>query len=139
MDESILTSNLYIVAVAVVIRRGDAVLAMRRAKTKDAGPGLWETLSGRLEPGEAPLGAAAREAFEECGLGIRLEPRPLSAYSATRLGEPMIVIVYAADYLSGEVVLSAEHDAYAWLTPDAFAERTTLGKLADAVRRAFLP
>lgn len=131
------TTSLYVVAVAVVIRRGGAVLAMRRARTKDAGPGLWETLSGRVEAGEEPVETAAREVREECGLEVALEARPLTAYAATRLDRPMIVLVYAADYRAGEVALSEEHDAYAWLTPDAFAARSTLTKLAQAVRLAF--
>lgn len=112
---------------------------MRRAQTKDAGPGLWETLSGRVEAGEEPFLTAAREVREECGLEVALEARPLSAYTATRLDRPMVVIVYAADYRAGEVVLSGEHDLYAWLTPGAFAERSTLSKLAEAVRLACGP
>ncbi len=128
---------LYVVAVAAVIRREGNLLAMRRAKTKDAGPGLWETLSGRVEVGETPLETAAREILEECGLKIALEPRPVTCYPATRLGLPMIVIVYAADYLSGEVTLSREHDRYLWLSPSAFAELTTLAPLTQAVHLAF--
>jgi 8-oxo-dGTP diphosphatase len=110
---------------------------MRRARTKDAGAGLWETLSGRIEAGEDPLATARREVREECGLEVTLEARPVTAYTATRLEHPMIVLVYAADYCSGEVTLSAEHDAYAWLTPEAFTARSTLTKLAEAVRLAF--
>lgn len=128
---------LYVVAVAAVIRREGNLLAMRRARTKDAGPGLWETLSGRVEVGETPLEAVSREILEECGLEVALEPRPVTCYPATRLGLPMIVIVYAADYLSGDVTLSDEHDRYLWLTPDAFAELSTLIPLAQAVHLAF--
>lgn len=130
-------TTLFAVAVAVIIRRGDTFLAMRRALTKDAGPGLWEALSGRVEAGEAPLGAAAREVEEECGLSVQLDPRPVTSYPATRLGLPMVVIVYRADYLHGEVVLSDEHDRYLWLTPEAFAELSTLTPLIHAARLAF--
>lgn len=130
-------TTLFVVAVTVIIRRGDTFLAMRRALGKDAGPGLWEALSGRVHGGEAPLEAAAREVQEECGLTIRLDPRPVTSYPASRLGLPMIVIVYRADYLAGEVALSAEHDRYLWLTPEAFAETSTLTPLIHAARLAF--
>ena len=100
-------TTLFVVAAAVIIRRRGTLLAMRRAKTKDAGPGLWETLSGRVEVGEAPLETAAREVLEECGLEVKLNPRPITCYPGVRLRLPMIVIVYAADYLSGEVALSS--------------------------------
>ncbi len=130
-------TTLFVVAVAVIVRREGTLLAMRRALTRDAGPGLWEALSGRVNEGEAPLEAAAREALEESGLGVRLDPRPVTSYPATRLGLPMIVIVYAADYVSGEVALSEEHDHYRWLSPDAFAEVSTLTSLIRAARLAF--
>ncbi len=130
-------TTLFVVAVAVIVRREGELLAMRRAPDKDAGPGLWETLSGRLEPDETPLETARREVLEECALTVSFDPRPITSYPATRLGLPMVVIVYAADYLCGEVVLSDEHDDYHWLTPDAFAELSTLTPLIQAAYSAF--
>lgn len=126
----------FVVAVAAVIFRGERVLAMRRAPHKDAGPGLWETLSGRVEPGEQPIDAIAREIDEECGLEVRIDPRPVDAYTATRRDEPMLVIVYRAEWIAGEVRRSDEHDAHAWWTPGELRANTTLVRLADAVDRA---
>lgn len=123
----------FVAAVAAIIFKEGKVLAMRRALTKDAGPGLWETLSGRIEANEAPLDAIKRELAEECGLTVRFDPRPVIAYEATRKGKPMILIIYRAEYLSGKTVRSEEHDAHGWLTPDEFAERSKLDKLVDAV------
>jgi hypothetical protein len=48
----------------------------------------------------------------------------------------MIVILYRARYVSGEVVLSDEHDAHAWLDADAFAAQSTLLPLVRTVRNA---
>lgn len=131
----------HIVAVAaLIVRRDDTgasrVLALRRAPDNLAGPGLWETLSGRVEQGEEPRAAVLREIGEECGLAVALEPRPYDSYAATRRGLPMIVILYRAAYLGGEVVISAEHDAFAWLTADEFRACSTLTKLTDVVARA---
>lgn len=127
-------SHRHIVAVAVIVRREGRVLALRRAATKDAGPGLWEAVSGRIEVDEEPLAAAEREVLEETGLAVEIDPRPLTAYHALRLGEPMIVIVYAADSASGEVRISDEHDAWDWLDAEAFANRSSLEKLVEAVQ-----
>ena len=129
-------THLHVVAVAVVVRRGDSMLAMRRSLAKDAGPGLWEAISGRVEIDEEPLEAAAREVLEESGLVVTVDPRPITAYAARRIGEPMIVVVYAGDHVSGEVRLSDEHDDYAWLSVDAFAARSSLDRLVEAVRTA---
>lgn len=129
-------TQLYVVAVAAIIIRDGKVLAMRRAAIKDAGAGLWETLSGRVPLGEEPLETVKREILEESQLTVTIEPRPFTAYQAKRKDLPMLVIVYRAHYISGEVVLSDEHDAYAWLSPTEFAERSTLVKLVAVVQEA---
>lgn len=126
-------TQLYIVAVAAIILREGKILAMRRAATKDAGAGLWETLSGRVPLGEEPLESVKREIQEECGLTVRVEEQPFTAYQAFRKNIPMIVIVYRAHYISGEVLMSDEHDAFDWLTPAEFAESSTLTKLVETV------
>jgi 8-oxo-dGTP diphosphatase len=130
------TTHLYVVAVAAIIFREGKVLAMRRAATKDAGAGLWETLSGRVPLAEEPLETVRREILEESSLEVEVEPQPFAVYQASRKDLPMMVIVYRAKHLSGEVILSEEHDAYAWLTPKEFAERSTLAKLVETVYKA---
>ena len=126
----------FVVAVAAVIVRGAEVLAMRRAPDKDAGPGLWETVSGRVEIDEDPLMAIAREIDEETGLEVRIDPRPIDAYAARRGDAPMVVVVYRAEHVAGEVVRSEEHDQHLWCTPAEFRKRSTLNRLADAIDRA---
>jgi 8-oxo-dGTP diphosphatase len=126
----------HVVAVAALILRDQRVLALRRAPQNQAGPGLWETVSGRVEQGEQPWDALQREIVEESMLEVVLEKRPFTAYAATRRGEPMVVVVYRARYVAGEVRLSDEHDAFAWLTAAEFAERSGLALLCDAVARA---
>lgn len=126
----------FVVAVAAVIFKGERVLAMRRAATKDAGAGLWETLSGRIEPNEQPLAALEREIAEECGLDVRIDERPVDAYVARRNEAPMVVIVYRAEWIAGEVRRSEEHDAHAWWTPGELRANSTLTRLVDAVERA---
>jgi 8-oxo-dGTP pyrophosphatase MutT (NUDIX family) len=125
--------NEWVVAVAAIIVRGEEVLAMRRSVHKDAGPGLWETLSGRVEAGEQPLDAVIRETREECGLDVTFDAFPLEAYVAERRGLPMLVIVYRARYVGGEVTITDEHDEYRWMTPAEFARTTTLTRLAQSV------
>lgn len=127
---------LLVVAVAALLFRGERMLCMRRSAWRDAGPGLWETLSGRVRPDEDPLDAVIREIAEECALEVDLDPRPVVAYPARRIDDPMVVIVYRGKVTGGEVVLSDEHDAFDWLTPDEFAERSPLAPLVEAARMA---
>lgn len=108
---------------------------MRRSELK-VGAGLWEATSGRVEPGEEPIVAVRREIAEETALEVHVRERPIDAYTGRRGDEPMMVIVYRADWIAGEVEPSDEHDAHRWVTPRAFAELTTLDRLAQAVRLA---
>jgi selenoprotein W-related protein len=126
----------FIPAVAVFVFRGDRLLAMRRSRSKDAAPGAWEALSGRVEPGEQPPAAALREAREESGLVVHLEARPVAAYQAKRNRDDMLVVAYRADAPAGDVALSNEHDAYAWMTLDEFAAACPFPPLVEAARRA---
>lgn len=125
---------MWVAVVAVIVRDGK-VLAMRRSPGRPAA-GAWETLSGRVHPGEDPREAVGREIVEECGLRTRLLERPVDVYAGTRAGEPMTVVVFRADYEAGEVVLSDEHDAFAWWTPDEVATNVRFARLVEAVRRA---
>ncbi len=129
-------STRFIAAVVVAVFRGGRVLAMRRAPDKDAGAGAWEALSGRVLPGEDPLQAALREAREECGLEPAIDPRPLASYQAKRNRDDMIVVVYRGASETGDVVLSSEHDRFAWMTLDEFTRACPFPQLVEAVRLA---
>lgn len=125
----------FVAAVCALVRRDGTILSLRRALTKDASPGIWEALSGRIEPGESPLDAVRREILEESGLEVEVHPRPLSAHVSERAGVPMLIVYYLADWKAGEVRLSEEHDAFGWLDADEFAARTPIPPLAQAVRQ----
>lgn len=128
-------SDLFIAAVCALIRKDGKILSMRRSLTKDAAPGIWEAVSGRVEHGEEPLDAVRREVLEETGLVVRVEPRPLSAHHALRAGVPMVIIYYLAHWESGDVAMSQEHDAWEWLDADTFAQRTPIRVLAESVKQ----
>ena len=125
------------VAVTVLVFRGDRMLSMCRSATQDAGPGLWEGVSGRVQAGEDPVAAARREVIEETGLRVEVQARPVAAYAALRRGEPMTVIVFRAQHREGEVVLSEEHDAFQWCELGQLMELGVPEQLVDAARRAW--
>jgi len=127
------------VAVTVLVFRGDRMLSMRRAATQNAGPGLWEGVSGRVQAGEDPIAAARREVTEETALRVNVQPRPVAAYAALRRGEPMTVIVFVAEHEEGEVVLSEEHDACRWCELRELTELGVPEQLVDAARDAWPP
>jgi 8-oxo-dGTP pyrophosphatase MutT (NUDIX family) len=126
----------FVAAVEVFVFRGDRLLALRRARHNEAAAGAWDALSGRIEPGEQPLEAARREALEESGLLVRLEPRPVASYVAKRNRDDMLVVAFRAESESGEVTLSGEHDSFAWMTLEEFAAACPFPLLVEAARLA---
>ncbi len=125
------------VAVTVLIFREGRMLSMRRSSSQEAGPGLWEGVSGRVRAGEDPIAAARREVIEETQLDVEIHPRPLTSYAALRRGEPMTVIVFVADHRSGDVMLSEEHDDFRWCAEAELSELGVPVRLADAARSAW--
>ncbi|MFQ5878517.1 MAG: NUDIX domain-containing protein [Acidobacteriota bacterium] len=126
----------FVAAVVILVFRGGRLLAMRRSAARDAAPGEWEAVSGRIRRGEQPIEAARREAREETGLVVELDPDPIAAYQAKRGSADMVVIAYRGRSASGAVRLSGEHDAFAWMTLAAFAGSCRFPALVSAARRA---
>ena len=58
--------------VGAIIEDGDRYLVGQRAANKSQG-GLWEFMGGKIEPGETPEQALARECREELSLEIENE------------------------------------------------------------------
>ena len=116
------TKERFLVGVVGIIVKNNTVLTLKRAAGLRAQPGLWECVSGKLEPGEQPFAAVQREIREECRLEVAVDERPLGALQ--HVGEQnKVIIFYRARYLSGNVCLSPEHSDYAWLSGEVFEQR----------------
>lgn len=114
--------------VVVVVRRVAAYLVLRRAPER---LGYWSLVSGGLEPGEEPDGAARRELLEETGLSAVVRRLPVAlSYSllddppAIRARyEPGIERVTVHPFIAEapvewEPTLDAEHDVHEWCDLD---------------------
>lgn len=122
----------YVVAVAAVVWQDDRMLALRRSANQH-GAGEWSVITGALEPTEQPIEAIAREIDEETGLVVQLDPAPVTAYLGDLRGTGMVVVVYQAHHLGGEVTLNPENDAFTWLTPQEFEAACRWPLLVQAV------
>jgi len=107
---------------------GDLEILLIRRSTAGTYPGLWQCVTGKIEPGEPILDAALREVAEEAGLSGEdleavLETDIVNTFHEVKLDALLVEAVFAARVRPGAVVrLSGEHDDARWLSPDAARE-----------------
>lgn len=129
--------------VAAAIARSGCCLVAQRGPGMTL-PGKWEFPGGKVEPGEAPEGALAREILEE--LGAVIEVGALLGTGGARVVDKLIRLdVYAARLVAGELSLS-EHSRVAWASAEelasfdwAEADVPIVPAVAEWLRRAAVP
>ena len=118
-----------VVDVFVLRRRGgewEALVLERAAGVRC--PGAWETVHGRIEPGERPEQAAIREVREETGLTVeRLYNVTVQPFYLHQDAAVMLAVVFAAIVPEALLTLGPEHARAEWML------------IADAERRFAWP
>ncbi len=117
---------------AAVLRHGRLLAARRGPSVPHAGG--WELPGGKVEPGETPERALARELREELGCEVGVG-EPLGA--DVPLGGGLLLRAHVCRLQTGEP-LPHEHDALRWLGPEELdevrwlpADRTLVDRLRD--------
>lgn len=128
-------NRIHVVAAVIRDPRGRILIA-RRADTQHQG-GLWEFPGGKLEAGEAPATALARELHEE--LGIRIEQaRPLITLPHDYPDKQVLLDVWEVTAFTGEPH-GAEGQPLAWVLPKALPDYDFPAANAAIVTAATLP
>jgi 8-oxo-dGTP pyrophosphatase MutT (NUDIX family) len=106
------------------------ILLIRRASDRMY-PGLWQCVTGKLEPGERIAAGALREVAEETGLAAAdlealYETDLVNWFHEASLDAILCEAVFAARVrATAEVALSFEHDDARWLSVDDAKELVT--------------
>jgi 8-oxo-dGTP diphosphatase len=103
-----------IVVVGAALVSGGRLLAARRSAPADLA-GRWELPGGKVEPGESPESALARELREE--LGITAEPVG-RVPGEWPLKPGYVLQVWTARLLAGVPEPIEDHDELRWLAPE---------------------
>ena len=114
---------------------GWGVLTLQRAQGTRC-PSAWETVHGRIEPGESPEQAAVREVREETSLEVRrLYNVIVQPFYLHKLATVELAVVFAAFVNRADpIALGEEHMRYEWLSPDAALERFVWPRERQALR-----
>ena len=118
--------------VAAVIRAADGrVLLTKRPLGSHMG-GLWEFPGGKVDAGEAPHDALARELREELGLEVRVE-RPITFAVHEEPGLRILLLFYAVQIVYGEP-RGREGQAVKWVSVTDLPSYPTPPADAEIVR-----
>ncbi len=124
-----------------VVPPGDLEILLIRRGPDRIFPGLWQCVTGGIEPGEGVPAAAMREVREETGLG----PAELEAFYdldqvAPFYDEGADAVVVSAIFAArarpdAEARLSREHDGLRWVPAGEAAALAIWPSYAESIRR----
>jgi 8-oxo-dGTP diphosphatase len=98
-----------------IIRQGDRYLLGKRPIGKAQG-GLWEFIGGKIEAGETPCEALARECREEIALEI-VNARVRTAVTHAYPDRAIRLTLIDCEPAPGAEPVALEHEALGWYTP----------------------
>lgn len=122
-----------VVAAAVVERGGRVMLCQRLPDAHNALK--WEFPGGKLEPGEGPEAALARELEEELGIEVAVG-RVRDAVFHQYPDRDVLVLFYGCEILRGEPG-TVECNAIAWAEPEEMSDYDFAGADLAFVKRNY--
>ena len=122
--------------VGAIIKDGDRYLVGQRAANKAQG-GLWEFMGGKIEPGETPEQALARECWEELALEIENE-RIIDSVVHEYPEKTIRLTLIECTPKSGSVPKALEHQQIRWVTVEEMDALDFAPADKDLIQKGFV-
>ena len=120
-------------AVGAIVRDDTGrLLVIRRAH--DPGKGLWSIPGGRIEPGESPEEALAREVREETGLEVRVSELIGNVERPGISGDIYEIADYQCVLTGGSLCAATDADDARWVTAEELSSLQLTPLLAETLR-----
>ena len=115
-----------LLVVAVAILDGSGRVLMQRRREEAIHGGLWEFPGGKVEPGESPEEAAAREIAEELDLVLDVKRLHPVGFASGRTDDPqdtrpLVILLYRCAHWRGTPRCRVG-EALAWHDPRAVSQ-----------------
>jgi 8-oxo-dGTP pyrophosphatase MutT (NUDIX family) len=116
------------------------ILLLRRAPGRILA-GLWQCVSGSLEPSERVVAGALRELREETGFDAPAIEGLFDLDQVNQFHEPSVDAILTAAIFAVRVgpgrepILSDEHDGLQWLSPELALETAVWPAYRESIRR----
>jgi 8-oxo-dGTP diphosphatase len=119
--------------VAAVIERSDRRLLIGQRRRKDTSPLKWEFPGGKVEKGETPETALARELKEELGVTLgKCVPVGRVVHKYAEMPEDLEILFFAAAISKGELI-PRTFEKIAWVLPKELGDYDFLAANAGLV------
>lgn len=123
------------VIVAGVIERNDRRLLIGQRRRTDTSPLKWEFPGGKVEEGETPEAALARELKEELGATLRKSvPIGRVVHKYAQTPEELEILFYAVEIAEGALT-PRPFEKIAWVLPKELGDYDFLAANAELVAR----
>ncbi len=112
-------------------------LVLKRSADLFIYPGLWQTVTGRIEPGETALQTALREVEEETGLTaeeIWTLPYVANFFNIRKNAVSVAPVFGFLTEYKKDIKLSSEHVEFEWLNLEEAIERVILPSHKEGFR-----